>query len=249
MLREFLKGVVVLTVVVAFLTAAIAWGVDRPDELTWWLRIGAPIVAIAAFGAFLQIHFQRDEVPDFLYQSHGGYFDRGGFCFAIGVHDVGGVCHVEVYFQNRYDRPCIGRIALRPKAGFFGRQKIDTIALEIPCEPAAFGVVSMPIPVPLAVQGKRQTFEVGASVKYPQGRGKMLRFRDGIVIRTNSNFGDAFGTTLAVGALLGGNILIPQPATVELELPRGVLELPPRELQPEVKSIWRLGDPVSQVKS
>src|SRR5688500_16359909 len=85
------------------------------------------------------------------------------------------------------DKPCVGRVALRAARNFFlDRNRFETIACEIPCAPAAYGVARIPVPLSATIQGKRQSFGVGASVDFPYGRGRTLRFRDGIVVRANS---------------------------------------------------------------
>jgi len=246
-MREFLKVIMVLVIMAALLAAALAWISERPDQRTLMFRFGSPIVAILALVVFLRIHFRRDEVPDYLRQMCGGYFDRGGFCFSFAAYDVDGICFLDAFFQNKYERPCVGRIALRPAKDFFGRRKIDAITYEISCEAAAFGVARVPLPLPLAVQGKRQKFEVGASVHYPEGKGRMLRFRDGAVIRTNSNFGNSFGTALQVAGAMGGTLVLTRPASATVSLPIGVAEEIPDGIEPEVKTFWRLGDPPLEV--
>ena len=138
---------------------------------------------------------------------------------------LNGVGYLDIYFQNQQDQPCIGRIALRPGRGFFlGRAKIEPVAVQIRCDPAGYGVARVPISVPESLQGKRQSFEVGASVDYPHGKGHTLRYRDGIALSANSNFGDAFGTALTIAGALTGKIVYTTPATVAFELPESVVE-------------------------
>jgi len=244
--REFLKVMCVLVIGAGAIAAGVAWMDDRPSQLTWMFRLGSPVVALVGLVGFLLIHFRRDKVPDYLYQFCGGFFDRGGFCFTFGARSEDGICFVDAYFQNRHERPCIGRLALRPARGFFGHRPIEAITYEIHCGSAAFGVARMPVPIAAAMQGKRQTFEVGASVDYPQGKGRALRFRDGIVIRANSNFGNAFGTALTVVGALGGTLVLSKPATLSIDLPVGVAEDTPEDLKPEIQTLWKIGDPPLQ---
>jgi hypothetical protein len=93
------------------------------------------------------------------------------------------------------------------------------------------------------MQGKKQSFEVGASVTYPSGKGHRVRFGDGLVIRANSNFGNAFGTALTVAGAMTGQIVLSQPATVTLVLPTGVAEQVHHCSPQDVQTIWRAGDP------
>ncbi|PHS10676.1 MAG: hypothetical protein COA78_10980 [Blastopirellula sp.] len=242
-MREFFKGVILVILLGSLISIAVGWGDDRPTQFTWILRLGSPVISLLAMLLFLKVHFRRDEVPDYLHKLFGGFFDRDGFCFTFLTGTLNGVCYIEVYFQNKYERPCIGRIALQPAKGFFGRKRIDAIICEVECDAAGFGVARIPVPLPLKVQGKKQKFEVGACVKYPNGKGRMLRFRDSMFIRTNSEFGDALGTTLAVGYILAGGLVIQKPATVTISLPADVAQEIPDGLKPEFKTLWKLGDP------
>ncbi len=244
-MREFIKAVCILFIFIGGIAAPIAWTSDKPDSLTWSIRVGGLVVVAVGLALFLRVHFRRDEAPDFLRRLKLAFFDRGGFCFAFVVDSTDGVCVLSAYFQNRHERRCHGTIAMRPARGFFmTRPTFDAIAVVIDCEPAAFGVARVPIPVPAASQGKRMKFEVGASVDYPEGKGRMLRFRDGIVLRTNSSFGNAIGTSFAVAGLLTGQIILSTPATVTLDLPIGVAAVVPTDWPAEVQTIWRLGDPI-----
>ena len=242
-MREALKVLCVVVFMFAAPAAAIAW-MDRADgPVSLFLRYGCPVLAVLGIAGFLKIHLRADLVPDYLHHHVGTYFNRGGFCFGFRTSVVDRVCYLEVFFQNQQDEPCIGRVALRPARGFFlGRANIEPIAIEIKCEPAAFGTAKIAIPVPGELQGKRQSFEVGASVHYQNGTGRTLRFRDGIVLRANSNFGNAFGTALTVAGALTGSIVWTTPAKVVIDLPSGVSEEVPEASGSETRTLWKLGD-------
>jgi hypothetical protein len=243
-MRESIKAVCTLLFMIAACVAGVMWFEDRPNQTTWWLRIGSTALALLSVGVLLKLHFRADAAPDYLRQVAGNYFNRGGFCFAFTTSLRDGICYLEAYFQNQQDQPCVGRIALRPARGFFlGRAKIDTITFEVHSEPAGFGVSRIPVPLTKEVQGKRQSFEVGASVHYPQGKGRKLRFRDGIFLRANSQFGNSFATALTVAGALGGSIVLTKPATTTIVLPTGVAEELPANAKPEIFTLWKLGDP------
>ena len=63
-----------------------------------------------------------------------------------------------------------------------------------------------------------------ASVRYPDGKGQRLRFFDGVFLRSDTNFGNSFGTALAIAGAATGSIALTQPATVAIELPGGVAQ-------------------------
>jgi len=229
---------------VSFFVSAITWASDRPDGATWACRLGGAAAAMLALVAFLTMHFRADLVHDYLRDVDPNYFNRDGFCFAPCVATVNGIAYLLIYFQNQRDRPCIARIALRPARGFFmNRAPIQTIIYQVECEPAAFGVARISLPIPRPLQGKRQSFDVGASVRYPAGKGKQLRFRDGIIIRSDANFEDSFGEAIAVAGFIAGHIVLQKPPTARILLPANVAEDLPGEPVSDVRTLWRLEDP------
>jgi hypothetical protein len=100
-MREFLR--VACAVVLLFNTpaAGIAWIEDRPDSLTWALRIVFPLLSMLAVGSFLVAHFRRDLASDYLYKEMGVYFNRGEFCFAFRTTAIEGIAYLEAFFQNQ----------------------------------------------------------------------------------------------------------------------------------------------------
>jgi hypothetical protein len=242
---ESTKAVCGLLMIVGVIAAWLAWTADRPDETTWGFRIGGPIMAILALGLFLKLQFRADLEHDYLRPLTGTYFNRDGFCFAFVVTAVDGIAFMDAYFQTQYDRPSLGRIALRPAAsGFFmTRAKIDSMTFEIECPPAGFGFARIAIPIPEKLQGKRQSFEVGASVRYPEGKGRRIRFHDGLFLRSNADFGNSFGTALTVVGAATGSIVLSKPATATIDLPSGVTEDIPYNLASETKILWQMGEP------
>ncbi len=241
---ESTKSILALAMIVGIFAAALSWTADRPDATTWAFRIGGPVTTILALGVILKLHFRRDLEPDYLRALTGTYFNRDGFCFAFVVTAIDGIGFMDAYFQTQRDTPCVGRIALRPARGFWmTRTKIDAITFEIECPPAGFGVARIAIPIPGNVQGKRQSFEVGASVRYPDGRGRRVRFHDGVFLRSNTKFGDSFHTALMIAGAATGQLVLSRPATATVDLPLGVAEDIPDNTSPEIKTLWKLGDP------
>jgi hypothetical protein len=144
---ESVKAVCALVLIVASIAAAVAWLSD-PGAITWCFRIGGPILALAALGMILKLHRRADLAHDYLRQQAGNYFNRDGFCFALGATSEGGVCQLNAYFQSQHDQPCRGRIAIRPARGFLlGRAKVEVITFDVDCQPAAYGVASIAIPL------------------------------------------------------------------------------------------------------
>ncbi|MCA9116964.1 MAG: hypothetical protein KDA79_17925, partial [Planctomycetaceae bacterium] len=217
---ESFKAICSLLLIIALIAGALAWFDDRPDDLTWLLRVGCPLVAIALAGLLVKLQFRQDLAPDFLHQQFGGYFNRDGFCFLVVAGAQNGVGLFSAFYQNQRDVPSHGRIALRPARGFFlTRARLEGITFDIDCQPGEYGVVHLPVPLPHRLQGSTQKFEVGASVDYPAGRGRRLRFRDGIFLRSNTRFGSGFTTAVALAGAAGGMIALSRPATANIPLP------------------------------
>lgn len=242
-MREFTKVMCVVVIMFCGVWAALVWADDHPDSLTKVLRYALPVVCIAALVGFLAIHFRMDEVPDYLHQLGGHYFDRDGFCFKLYPSTEDGVFFMNAAFQNRRDSPCVGRIALRPGADFVSTAKIGKVYFEIPCEPAAFGVAKVPVPIAREYYGKKQRFEIGASVEHPRGKGRTLRFRNGFTVRHNIDFKSKVITAMQMGALLAKHWVRYKPGYFKVVLPDGVAEMLPSKPQTEVATLWKLHDP------
>ncbi|QDU75236.1 hypothetical protein Pan97_22650 [Bremerella volcania] len=242
-MRESIKAFLALLMIIGLIAAVFAWAHDRPDQTTWVFRIGGPISSALALGLLLRLHLRRDLEHDYLRSVLGTYFNRDGFCFGFIVRPINGVAYIEAYFQSQYDQPSVGRIALRPARGFFlTRANIDAITFEIECPASGFGFVRMAIPIPEELQGKRQSFEVGASVQYPNGKGRRIRFYDGIFLRSNSDFGDSFGTALALAGTATGMIVLSNPATTKVPLPRKVSDSLSESAVPQINVLWQQGE-------
>jgi hypothetical protein len=246
-MAEFFKVMSVLVVAGGVVACALSWfGFDRPDQTTWIFRIASPAAVLAALALFLYLTFRRDLAPDFLSERCGGnYCDRHGFCFTAVADQKNGIANLVVHFQSQYDRPCKVRIALRPARGFWlTRAQMDCLTLDIECPPAGFGEAVKPIAIPLDLQGSTQSFEIGASVHYPQGKGKQLRFGEGVVVRANAEFENPIGQGLFLAGAAAGAIALPHSATMKIALPDCVApelkESPPTE----VVVLWQLGHPM-----
>ncbi len=244
MIRESIKVTCCLILVIAAITAAVTWMNDRPTAETWTYRIGGSLLAVVSLGVILALQFQRDKVPDYLRKQAGSYFNRDGFCFAFDTSVAGGICCLNTHFQNQFDQPCRGRIMLQPQnAQWKSAAKIEAFAIEIDCEPAAFGLMRLAIPVPKQLQGTEQSFEVGASVQFSSGKRTRLRYNDGIAVKSNTKFDKQFRTAVTVVGALGGSLILISPASVKLDLPDDVASKLEKDYPPKIKTLWKLGDP------
>lgn len=232
------------------LMGILAWipGVTNDvSAVTWWLRIGCPVVGIICLAVLVWAQTRKDKAPDLLSRVTPRYFERDGFCFAVVPQVRLGDCTMNIYFQNRYDRPCSAQILIRGSSGLFsGRAETENIALGLTCGPAEFGCSTIPWAIPPSLQGRTVLLSIYAGVKYPNGRGNMLRYRDGL--RVGAVGTDFWREGLQVAGAIGGALVISRPARISLRLPSG--GLPPKQgaIAAETKVIWKLGDPLSADK-
>jgi hypothetical protein len=79
----------------------------------------------------------------------------------------------------------------------------------------------VPYAVPADRQGKSVRFNVGGATKYSEGRGKLLRFREGVRVLPPKGIADYLVTGLAA---LAGEIHISGEASFSMTFPRDVAE-------------------------
>jgi hypothetical protein len=222
---------------------ALTWLAEPPPGETWqykvrWISLALIILPIPVL---VWANQRKDKVPDILRKRFNDYFERDGFCFAIQPEVKDGFCQLAVYFQNRYEKQCLVSIALTPSSFFFkSNAPIQTLAFGINCEGASFGRVSTRWPVPVESQGKKASLDVAASVEYPNGRGKLLRYRDGL--RVGAAKAEFWREGLIVIGAMSGAIVISKPARMEFVLPSGIaseLAEPPKS---HCEILWRPGN-------
>lgn len=168
----------------------------------------------------------------------GAYYERTGLCFAIEPIVVEGVFAFRVWFQNKYDRPCQGRVLISPGRDFFLQKKVEQVLhIGVEVGPGALCCVTMPFAVPHKSQGGKTQLSVAADVEYPQGKGKMVRFRDGMTA------GAIRGKIDLVIDAIGPFVLHSyKPASLKLSLPQAVAVEVPSRAKPKVEALWQIGD-------
>lgn len=240
---ESKKALLALAFMIAIMAAAFLWfGIDAPDVRvsTWVWRVVLTAAAAASLVFLLWGMFRRDKVPDYLREMFGKPFERDGFCFGIEPLVVDGVFAFRVWYQSRFDRRSRARIVLKPTRDFFGRKtEAEVLHLTIEVEPAGFGFVMVPFAVPEKVQGKKQAFHIAAGVTYPDGKGQMVRFRDGLDVGSVSSVTEA---ALVIGALAAGMFVMIRPATCKMEMPSGVSVAVPEGIKHRAVDLWKMGD-------
>lgn len=133
-------------------------------------------------------------------------------------------------------------MVLNPSQQFFlNRRPVGSYRIEVECEGGAFGVISRPWGIPASFQGQIQSFDVAAHVEYPEKRGRLLRYQDGL--RVGEARKAVWSGVLTVAAATGGMIVLTKPALIKLRLPGDVDESVPDDAPLINQTLWRPGDP------
>jgi hypothetical protein len=239
---ESTKSVLCVLALIGGGVAFFAWGAAPPLN-SKVVAVCSGAIAVAALGLVIWAQFRRDKVPDFLRPLVGSFFERGGLCFALRPEAKNGRCVMEVWFQNRHTEPCHGSIAIRPSIKFLlNRNQLSTLNIRVDCPAAGFGLVEIPLPVPQKYQGTIQSFDIGADVNYPSGRGQMVRFHDGTSVGS-AGFDPLGPIALTLAAAATGHVLWTSPARCQVPMPEDVAEDLPDDTRIESRIVWKLGDP------
>jgi hypothetical protein len=214
------------------------------NAIIWTLRIGLPIAVLAAITLLAREQFRKDRAPDFLRLHFGKPFERDGVCFFIRPIAYCGIAYLDVMFQNQYASACTFRVVIAPPVKSFrvSKRPFDGVGMDIGCDGGAFGIARAAIAIPAAFQGKRIKLEVAAATKYSQGKGQLLRFRNGLRASKADTSGLG-GAALTVALLMVGHVHYRKPASITCTLPTGVAETLPPGIQPAISVVWKPGDP------
>lgn len=202
----------------------------------------AVLVLAAALAGLIHLQSRRGELPDFLRQlPRGQLVDANGLHFRlrVTVPRVDRQAHLELWYQNRHERPAEVRVAVQPvRESFRSAPELPSVTLCFDCGPAAVGRVRLPLAIPESLAGRRVQVGMGASVVFPQGKGRSLRFAIGLGLPS-----PAFRrlAETAVG-LRPGRLGIPVARVGRLALPKGALPYTLTVPQPERVELWQLGD-------
>lgn len=186
---ESYKAVCAFLMIFSVPVGILAWYTDRPGAVAWSFRIGSIVVCVLFGGLLFRAMARRDKATDHLRALVGNYFNRDGFCFAFVPIQTNEGTFMKVLYQNQFEKPCRAVVTLRAARGFWLRRPdIQDVRAMIDCEGGGFGSELTDFEVPRRYQGKRRSFEAGATVVYPDGRGRRLRFFDGIHLRKDAHF-------------------------------------------------------------
>jgi hypothetical protein len=245
-MNESLKAVLELIIVLCVIVCIffIDWGA-LGESGNLWLLAAAVLIGGASLTVLLRAgkweSRNRDKVPDFLGGASETFLERKGFCFRPTITVQDGHASLDIHYQNSFERRALVRIVSRPAVGFFlRRRKLPRTDIRFECGPAAYGTVHVPLPIPARYQGTLQKFDFSCRVKYPEGRGKRLRFRHGVRVGS-VGFSHLCGHLIYFVAALGGILVISRPALCQFTLPQSVAQSPPDGAAIRVIEKWTLG--------
>lgn len=240
------QAVLILTVAAVMLGIPV-WMIPASKEPSvWWFRIGAILVVGLNAGYVIWVKRRKDLAPDFLSDIATPFFEQQGFSFVVDTDVVDGVCHLCVWFHNRYERVCEATVMLRTSERLLAPQRhLPDVKAVVQCEAGAFGKALVPWPLPAQLQGRKVLVDVMATRKYRKGRGKMLRYKVGLEVGRAPV--TAVSDILSVIGVLGG-IHDRRAARTEIELPEDVAVEVPQGVGERCETLWKLGDAVEMVK-
>lgn len=228
--------------------AFFAWFWQPANFIVWSFRIIFPAVIIWFIYLLINYYRAKDLAPDLLAQNFGLYFERDGFCFSLCPSVENGVMIVKVGFQNRYAKPSEAHIELKLFSGLLEKDALGQKAIDVKCPPGGYGVIKWACGVPLKYQGKKARIETGATINYSEGRGEMVRFRDGTHVGGPKLTSSLTPLKVLLGLFIG---YISHPAYSRFTLPINVREVLPNELEKtDLSVLWQLSiDPKTNSRS
>lgn len=249
-MNQSVKSLIALFILFTLGASVLGWvtksGIEGIPGSRYWLR-ACTIPCVAAFALLIWADFRKEELPNFLRRVAGSYFERDGLSFSILPARSGDLFFWKILFQNRYQNACSVSIVFRPAVGNLGvrRPVMPEVHTSIQCEGAGFGSVIIPYGIPERYQGKNLFFEVSASTLYPNGRGKLLRFREGTQVGGRQSSGADMALTVAAG--LSGHLHFHKSARFKASMPKDVLEHLPANVDTQFEQLWVPGQSESGV--
>lgn len=209
----------------------------EPFFWVWAVRVLCILCAILLSIALTRYYQKKDLVPEFLKKDFGDYFERDGFCFALRPTASEGGAVLLIAFQSRYDQLTKAHLETKLFGGFLEKDELwqKDIHFEIP--PAAYGISKIKMPIPRKYQGKTARIEVGASITYPQGKGRMVRFRDGTRVGGRNLTSNLSPWLALIGVFFG--IHAGHSAYLRFTLPSNVSESV-EQVDVDTKIIWQM---------
>lgn len=213
-------------------------GYRTPPSWHIWLSRGLIAVGVIGLAIVVWALMRRDRAPDFLRQRFRNPFECNGLFFMVMFETHDEIAHLVIAFQNRYSRPCIPTIKLTHQVRF--RQlPLELPPIEFAVDGGEFGVCRMPINIPEQLRGCELSFDLTGRNHFPEGRGRMLLFRDGMAI---GKWEQKALNYIMVAAAVTGHIHIARAANITLCLPSAARSFDSILHPNKVESIWTPDD-------
>ncbi|MCA9176291.1 MAG: hypothetical protein KDB14_17515 [Planctomycetales bacterium] len=250
--RELAKWILVLTLIPAAIGCYDAWTNGLLAAQTQGVQYGTLAICVLCLAGLVKLARTADKAPDYLAKilpRHSRYFDRDGLCFVLDVGVAAdGACHLLLYFQNRHDRRCEAHLVVRATRNYMKTSGTFVTPLEVyvECPEGGYGVTEIPLALPATAEGRELRIEFGMDVAYPEGRGTLLRFKEGSPLRTNGQFRHDSWTTnpfIRLCLALGGAFTWSTPPSLEFMAPEDLKGAPQKEAPPHTTILWQLGEP------
>lgn len=247
MIKSVLQLICAGTLIASVLYGAISWlsPVGADAAFAWSVRFGTLIVGGLSLSTLLYFAAKPDPVPDFIWRLRETPFGRGGVVFVFRLVEKEGACWLAIHYQNRFAMRAVAKVVVQPSQNFnMTRNEISAVFADIACGPAAYGIVEVPLGIPRQYQGKKQLFDVGASIDYPDGQGALLRRSVGAPISSVETPGLGNLLSSAVKVALSGSppSSLGIPTRVKLQLPTGIRDTVEGLPEFEHREEWTLPD-------
>lgn len=231
-----LKAVLAAVLIFSLGALAASWVADLNPGLVWPLRIGGGSLAGVALGLLIRAELRKDQVPEFLIRQFGGCYESSGFCFVVCPEDEAGHSMLRVYFQNRYANRCEAVVRIQHIRWRLRVPDVPACQIRIDCPGAAYGYTGIAWPIPLNWQGKTILLGLSAASRYPEGKGDLLRFREGTYV--GSIRAASWDTFFTLSKVLTGDLGFSNQARIKVLLPQGVSESAPKNHTVTTEIIW-----------
>ena len=228
------------------LAACLFWAVQpvQGESWIWFGRTGCSLVLVVSVALLIWAKTRKNKAPDFLAKIFSPYFERNGLCFAIVPQVLNSQCELSIYYQNRYDQPCEALVWIAPtNVAFKDVSALPEFKLDIACKGGEFGRMFCLCGLPMRFKGQIILWNVAATTKYPQGRGQLLRLRDGLRVGTEAKISIGRQLLRAFGAL-AGHFHSEKPARIQIRFPEQAFASENISSWKR-ETIWKLGDAVA----
>ncbi|UCD76544.1 MAG: hypothetical protein JSV91_06385 [Phycisphaerales bacterium] len=201
------------------------------------------IVCLGSIALLVWLARRKDRAPDYLKQMFRQRYDCCGLGLALETDAVDGVGYFNVYFQNRFERPCQAKVMIKRAHGLALTEngRVCASAL-LSCPGGVFGVARVPFAVPAKLQGKKRRFELTAEVSYTSGQGRQLRFRKGKTVGKAGASGTVVILAALVGGIVGAATIAGRAARLKVHYPQGVGDQLPGDVTIDTEILWQPGD-------